>query len=66
MARARATIARHETSGQSFNLRGKAVTQIAYESALKRERKLEREIAALEARVRGERNGVAELVTRMP
>ena len=68
LARVRATIQRQETNGSQFNLGGTAVTQIAYERALQRERELTAEIAALESRLSGSaaRPGIAVTQTRMP
>ena len=67
LARVRKTIERNETNGQGFNIGGTAVTQIAYERALERERRLTAEIRTLEARVAGSaaRPGLAVTVTRM-
>lgn len=65
LARAEKTIERAENNGQSFSIRGTTVTQIAYERALDRARRLRGEIAALEARLRGERRGVTEIQTRL-
>ena len=67
-ARVRATIQRSETNGSQFNLGGTAVTQIAYERALQRERELTAEISTLEARLSGSaaRPGIALTKTRMP
>lgn len=67
LARVRQTIERNETNGQGFNIGGTAVTQVAYDRALERERSLCREIASLEARLTGSaaRPGVAVTVTRM-
>lgn len=68
LARVRATIARSETNGGSFNIAGTAITQIAYERALQREQDLSRDIATLEARLSGSsaRPGVVLTQTRMP
>lgn len=68
LARVRATIQRSETNGSQFTLGGTAVTQIAYERALERERALTAQIADLEARLAGStaRSGVAFTQTRMP
>lgn len=68
LARVRATIQRQETNGSTFNLGGTAVTQIAYERALQRERELTADIATLEARLSGTaaRPGIAVTQTRMP
>lgn len=68
LARVRATIQRQETNGGSFSIGGTAVTQIAYERALQRERDLTAEIATLEARLGGSgaRPGIALTQTRMP
>lgn len=67
LARVRVTIARAENNGSSFTLGGNSVTQVAYETALRREKQLEREIAQLEARLAGSltRKGVASTVTTM-
>lgn len=53
LARVRLVIERSENNGSSFNLGGTAVTQIAYERALDRERKLTADIATLDARLAG-------------
>lgn len=53
LTRVRATIERHELNGQQFAIGGTAVTQIAYEHALSRERSLSAQIATLEARLVG-------------
>ncbi len=68
LARVRATIQRQETNGGSFNIGGTAVTQIAYERALQRERELTADIATLVARLSGSasRPGIALTQTRMP
>lgn len=68
LARVRATIQRSETNGSQFSLGGTAVTQIAYERAIERERALTAQIADLEARLAGSsaRSGVAYTQTRMP
>lgn len=68
LARVRATIQRSETNGSSFNIGGSAVTQIAYERALDRQRELTAEISTLEARLSGSaaRPGIAHTQTRMP
>ena len=67
LVRVRATIARAENNGQSNSMGGAAVTEIAYERALARERELTPQIAALEARLTGSgaRPGIAVTVTRM-
>lgn len=65
LVRVRATIARHETNGSSFNIGGSQVTQVAYERAIQRERMLQREVAQLEARVlRQPAPGVAQFHSR--
>lgn len=67
LSRVRDTIARHESNGQSFNLPGSAaVTEIAYERALARERELTPQIATLEARLAGSaaRPGIATVATK--
>lgn len=68
LARVRATIQRQETNGSQFSLGGTAVTQIAYDRAVERERALASQIADLEARLAGSsaRSGVAYTQTRMP
>lgn len=68
LTRVRATIERHESMGQSWNIGGAAVSQIAYERALTREGKLAAQIAALEARLAGakSRPGLAISGTSMP
>lgn len=53
LAAVRGTISRHHLNGQSFSIGGTAVTEIAYERALKREAQLESQIAALEDRLNG-------------
>ncbi len=67
LVRVRATIARSETNGGSFNIGGASVTQIAYERALSREREINTQIAQLEARLAGSQAGLAmaTAVTRM-
>lgn len=68
LARVRTTIERHEGNGQSVSFGGTAVTEIAYERALARQEKLEREIRALEARLSGQGSapqGLYQAVTRM-
>jgi hypothetical protein len=67
LVRVRATIARSETNGGSFNIGGAAVTQIAYERAISRERDLNAQIAQLESRLTGSLGGLAmaTAVTRM-
>jgi hypothetical protein len=64
LVRARETIARAESNGQSNAMGGSVVTEIAYDRALARERELVSEIAHLEARLSGTaaRRGIA--VTR--
>lgn len=68
LARVRATIARSETNGSDFRLGGTAVTQIAYDRAISRERELSSQISALEARLSGSpaRPGFAVTRTTMP
>lgn len=54
LVRVRATLARHETNGESHNIGGAAaITEIAYDRALQRQSKLSAEIAQLEARLTG-------------
>lgn len=54
LARVQQTISRAESNGQEFRIGlGTAVTQIAYEQAQERERKLTSEIRTLEARLAG-------------
>lgn len=54
LARVRATIARSETNGAETRLGlGTSFTQVAYEQAQARERKLEGDIARLEKRLSG-------------
>lgn len=67
LARVRDTIARAENNGASNNIGGAAVTEIAYERAIQRERQLVAEIGALEARLSGSaaRPGIAIFQTRM-
>jgi hypothetical protein len=66
LVRVRATIARSENNGGSSNIGGSALTEIAYERAIGRERQLGADIAALEARLSGSaaRPGMAVTVTR--
>jgi hypothetical protein len=52
LVRARAVIENAESNGQSFNVNGTGVTQIAYEQAQGRIRELESKIANLEIRLR--------------
>lgn len=69
LTRVRNTIARHENNGQAFNLPGSAaVTEIAYERALARERELAPQVAVLEARLAGNsaRPSIATISTVMP
>lgn len=68
LTRVRATIARSETNGSEFRTGGTAVTQIAYERALDRERKLTEQISTLEARLVGSpaRPGIAVTRNRLP
>lgn len=67
LARCREVIARAENNGGSFNMGGVSVTQVAYQSAQDRERRLMREIAALERRLTGATPpNVVQVVTRMP
>ncbi|MEO0797175.1 MAG: hypothetical protein AAFX93_18635 [Verrucomicrobiota bacterium] len=65
--RVRVTIANHENNGQSFNISGTAITQVAYEKALDRQGKLERLIDALYSRKEGSHKPSApgQTVTRM-
>lgn len=66
LVRVRETIQRSESNGQSFGVNSSSVSQIAYESALVREKKLMREIHKLELRLAGvKRTGVAVTVTKM-
>lgn len=64
--RARLTVARAENNGASNSIGGTTVTEIAYDRARDRVRELERQIAALEARLTGSarRPGMAQFVTR--
>lgn len=66
LTRVRETIARVENNGAANNLGGVAVTEIAYERALGRQRELEQAIGQLEARLGGSsvRPGLAQLHTR--
>lgn len=68
LTRVRATIARSETNGSEFRTGGTAVTQIAYERALDRERTIAAEISSLESRLAGSaaRSGIVLTQTRMP
>ena len=68
LVRVRATINRHETNGESHNIGGAAaITEIAYDRALRRQTKIESELAMLEARVTGTagRSGLAYTNTIM-
>jgi len=68
LVRVRATLARHENNGASHNIGGAAfVTEIAYEKAQIRQRKLEEQISALENRLNGTaaRSGIAYTNTVM-
>lgn len=67
LATVRATIERAQNNGQENNLGGQAVTEIAYERALARERELGAEIRGLEARLAGSaaRPGLAQIQTRI-
>ena len=53
LARVRAVIARADTNGISFTVNGISVSQIQYDTALKRQTRLETEIGCLEARLAG-------------
>jgi len=54
LSRVRATIARHETNGSEVRIGlGTQITQVAYEHALRREKDLAADIAALERRLAG-------------
>ena len=66
LVRVRNTIARVEDNGQASNITGHAITELSYDRALKRERELTAEIAALEARLAGAApaTSAAQLVTR--
>lgn len=65
LTRIRLTIARHENNGESHNIGGAtAITEIAYDRALKRQTQLEADIAALEARVTGSATRPGIAVTR--
>lgn len=67
LTRCREVIARVENNGSAFNMGGVSVTQAAYESAINRERHLQREIAALERRLTGAASPNAAIIeTRMP
>ena len=67
LARVRQTIARAVANGQGFSIGGTAVSQVAYDRALQRQRELEPQITALEARKAGTgaRPGLAVTVTKM-
>lgn len=67
LTRVRETLARHESNGQSTNIGGTSITEIAYERAQSRETKLSRQIQALEARLTGKTSGggAGQFVTRM-
>jgi hypothetical protein len=67
LASTRLVIQRAEANGQSFSVNGTAVTNIAVDQAEKRAKRLERQIAALEARLVGGKpaNGLAHTVTRI-
>lgn len=60
-ARVRLTIDRAENNGQGFNIAGTAVTQIAYERAVARDKQLGSEIAELELRSAGKRLSMPRL-----
>lgn len=65
LARVRSTIARSENNGSAFSLGGTQVTQIGYERAQQRERRLQREITHLEARLlRSPAPGVAQFQSK--
>lgn len=66
LSRVRETIARAENNGAANNLGGTAVTEIAYERALGRQRELQAAIEQLEVRLSGStaRPGLAQLHTR--
>lgn len=68
LTRVRALIARHETNAQSYNIGGTAVTEVAYERAIKREAQLEQQVALLEAKLDGitPRSILVRTVTVMP
>lgn len=64
LVRTRATIERAENNGQSNNMGGALITEIAYDRALARERELTRDIATLEARLSGSKARPGIAVTR--
>ena len=66
LVRVRNTIARAENNGQSNDIGGAQVTEIAYDRALTRAREISGQIANLEARLAGTsgRNGLAVTVTK--
>jgi hypothetical protein len=67
LAAARLVIDRAAKNGQSFNINGTAVTEMAIERAEERVRRLESEIRSLEARLAGgaARPGLALTRTRI-
>ena len=67
LVRVRATIARSEDAGQQPSIGGVAVTEIAYERALKREASILQQLAELESRIGGGYNqtAIAQLQTVM-
>jgi hypothetical protein len=69
LARVRLTIQTMEEGGQAVGGMGGSVTQVGYEQAQRRERRLSLEVAALEARVAGYNTvlpGIATIKTVMP
>ena len=61
LARVRQVIERQETNGQSFNIGGTSINQIAYERAQQRRGELEEQIRRLEARAAGGAEGAPGL-----
>lgn len=64
LSRVRDTIARAENNGQSSDVGGTQITEIAYERAVRRERELTSEISDLEARIMGSSARTGLAVTR--
>lgn len=68
LTRVETTIARAESSGQSRDIGGGSVTEIAYERALESRTRLQGQILKLEQRLNGSAGAVQSIVlqTRMP
>jgi len=62
LSRVRDTIARALNNGQTFNIGGTQVTQVAYEHAVRREQQLSQQVAALEASIEGRSPGGRALI----